>query len=337
MKGERKLDIFRFNRRVRRFRGGGEWGRAEEPSSLEGELLGMLAAGGPALPAAVRTDELKQAFMERAAVLRGSVTGAERKKATTVAIPRARAGLSFARVAVVTAVVMALLLGTGVASAFAMPGNPLYTVKRAAEAAYLSIVPGNQNKADAYASWTDRRLDDLAYVEDRQMSDWYYGLVKDVEGGIEKAGRRAESLQAESGERVRARGRAATLRLEALLGKAMGGMTQNEKANVEDGLDRVRRQLRMRQGTPSDSQQPGQTQPGTQQKGQTQQGTQQQAPQQGQTQQGQTQEGTQQAPQQGQTQQGTQQQAPQQGQTQQGQMSQPGGPGQAPADQGMKP
>jgi hypothetical protein len=361
MRGERKLDIIRFDRRVRRFQNDGEdQGRPETRAGLEVELLGMLAAGGPILPAAVREDGLKQAFMERAAVLRQAGTGAQREKTTTVVIPRARARLSFARVAVVTAVVMALLLGTGAASSFAMPGNPLYTLKRVAEAAYLSIVPGDQSKAEAYASWTDRRLNDLEYVEDRDMSKWYYGLVRDVEGGIEKADRRAERLQTNAAEKVRARGRRATLRLEALFQKALGGMTPNEKANVEDGLNRVRRQLRMRQGSPSDSQQPGQygapsgqssgpgytkpTEPNGSIGTQTQQGTQQQGPVDQGTQQGPVDQGTQQGPvdqgtQQGQsTDQGTQQQGPaDQGTQQQVQTSQPGGPGQAPGNQVQQP
>ena len=337
MRDERKLDILRFSRRVRRFQDGvGEslLGGQEGP---EAEMLKMLAGGGPALPVAGRADELRAAFMERAAVLRQSGTGVERKKTATAKLPRMRVRPAFARVAVVTAVVMALLLGTGVGSAFAMPGNPLYTVKRVAEAASLSIVPGDQNKADAYAKWTDRRLDELEYVEDREMSKWYYGLVQDAEGGIESANRRAQRLQAKAAERVRARGRAAALRLESLLQKTMGGMTPSQKAEVKDGLDRVRRQLRMRQGSSSDSQQPGQYGgPGGQSSGtyytepggsETQQGTQQQGP---------ADQGTQQ---QGQTQQGTQQQgqSANQGMQQQGQTSQPGGPGQTSGNQGQQP
>jgi hypothetical protein len=262
-KNAHRKDIRSLEKRVKdRAEGVPIVARGAQPG-LEDHLLDMLMSGGPELAATRRMDSLKTAYMERGTVLRQQTLAKEATAARSARHRRVRTHPALARIAAVATVVVALLVSLGLGSAYAMPGNPLYSVKHAAESAYLSLVPGDQNKADAYASYTNRRLNDLKYVEERGMSNWYYSLARDSEGGIGKAYDHGKRLRAGAAQKMTEKAQALTLRLEGLLGEAFGKMTSAEKANAERGLEQLRLRLRMRRGTPSGpSQQNGQ--PGNQ-------------------------------------------------------------------------
>jgi len=262
-KNASRRDIRSFERRLRDLpRGESHTDRDAQPE-LESSLLGMLVSGGPELPAARRMDSLKATYVEHGTSLREQAIGSDAAVARPASVPRVRTRHVLARVAAVATVIVALLVGLGFGSAYAMPGNPLYSVKLAAESAYLSLVPGDQNKADAYASYTSRRLNELKYVEERGMSKWYYSLANDAQGGIEDTYGHGKRLRAGAAQKVTEKAQALTLRMEELLGGALGEMTPAQKASVESGLQRIRLQLRMRKGNPSGpSQQNGQ--PGNQ-------------------------------------------------------------------------
>ena len=294
---------------------------------LETSLLSMLVGGGPQLPAAGRRDALRAAYVARGTSLREQAIGTDVATVRLKRAPRVRTSHALARVAAVAAVVTALLVGLGFGTAYAMPGNPLYSVKRAAESAYLSLLSGDQNKADAHVSYTGRRLNELKYVEERGMSKWYYSLANDAEGGIADTYGHGKRLRADAAQKVTAKAQALTLRLEELLGRILYKMTPAEKTSLERGLERIRVQLHMQKGAPSGpSQQNGQ--PGNQ-NGQPN-GSQNTTP-----------NGTQTQPEQQQQNQQPQPEQQQQNQQQQpgspGQTGQPGGPSQVPNDQGQQP
>jgi len=322
-----RRDIRSFERHLRNLTEGESRMDRDAQPGLENSLLEMLVSGGLELPTARRMESLKAAYVERGTSLREQAIGADVATARTARTRRVRTLPALARVAAVATVIVALLVGLGFGSAYAMPGNPLYSVKRAAESAYLSLVPGDQNKADAYASYTSRRLNELKHVEERDVSKWYYSLANDAEGGIENTYGYGKRLRAEAAQKVTAKAQALTLRLEELLGRTLGKMTPAQKAGLERGLERIRAQLRMRKGAPSGpSQQYGQ--PGNQ-NGQPN-GTQNTTPNGTQTQ-----PGSQQQQQQDQQQQDQQQDQP----TQPGSPGQPGqqeGPSQGPDDQGQQ-
>ena len=317
-KSEKRRDIRSFERRLRDLTSGGSRFDADKRPGLEDHLLEMLVSGGPELPAASRTDALKTGYTERGTQLRESAIRPGAAVARPSRATPVRTHHVLARVAAVATVIVALLVGLGFGSAYAMPGNPLYSVKRAAESAYLSLVPGDQNKADAYASYTSRRLNELKYVEERGMSKWYYSLANDAEGGITDTYGHGKRLRVVAAQKVTAKAQALTLRLEELLGRTIDKMTPAEKARLELGLERIRLQLRMRKGNPSGPSQQNE-QPGNQ-NGQ-QNGQQNTAPSGTQTQPG------------SQQQQQQQQQSPQTQPGSPGQPEQPGGPSQAPVDQ----
>lgn len=246
-----RRDIRSFERLLKELTEGESRIDLDTQPGLENSLLGMLMGGGPELPAAHRVDSLKAAYVERGTSLREQAIRAHVATVRPASAPRVRTHHALARVAAVATVIMALLVGLGFGSAYAMPGNPLYSVKRAAESTYLSLVPGDQNKADAYASYANRRLNELKDVEERGMSKWYYSLASDAEGGIGNAYGHGKRLRAEAAQKVTTKAQELTLRLEGLLGKALGKMTPAQKASMERGLERIRVQLRMRKGAPS--------------------------------------------------------------------------------------
>lgn len=293
IKSGSRRDIRSFERRLRDLTEGESRIDRHAQPGLESGLLEMLVSGGPGLPAAHRVDSLKAAYVERGTSLREQANVSDVAVARPASVRRVRTHHVLARVAAVATVIMALLVGLGFGTAYAMPSNPLYSVKRVAESAYLSLVSGDQNKADAYASYTNRRLNELKYVEERGMSKWYYSLANDAEGGIGNAYGHGKRLRAEAAQKVTVRAQALTLRLEELLRVALSKMTPAQKASMERGLERIRVQLRMRQGAPSGpSEQNGQpgnqngqqntspggpdTQPGSQQQQQQQEKMQQQ-------------------------------------------------------------
>jgi Domain of unknown function (DUF5667) len=286
---ESRRDISRLERRISRSLGGSA--ARDKQSDLEQELINMMVSGGPELPVATGVDDLKTAYMERGASLRERVVGEGPESVGQAATRRVLNRHAFARIAVAMTVVLGLMLGISLGTAFAMPGNPLYSVKRAAEDAYVSLVPGDENKADTYASYANRRIDELKYAEDRGLSKWYYSLARDTERSIEEADGRANRLGSAAANGVKVRVRGSVLRLEGLLSGAFNGMTQAERGNIERGLVRARERLRMGKRAPGGSSQqpvqpgglqntaPGgqQSQPGTQQQVQPgQPGTQQQ-------------------------------------------------------------
>jgi hypothetical protein len=250
--------IRRFDRWLSDLAEGGSPGSLEVRPGPERALVDMLVSGGPELPAANRLDALKATYLGRGTSLREKAIDA-RVVPMKASRTRIKAHHALARVAAVATIIMALMVGLGLGSAYAMPGNPLYSVKLAAESAYVNLVPGDQNKADAYASYTSRRLNDLRYVEERGMSEWYYPLANDAEGGIGNAYGHGKRLRSQAAQQVTQIAQALTLRLEGLLYKAVGKMTPLQRAAVESGLERVRLQLRMRKGSsPGPSQQNGQ-------------------------------------------------------------------------------
>lgn len=219
--------------------------------SVEDDILQMLVSGGPRLAAAGRSQELKVAYLARGAALGDAVHVAAPAAARHPRAARMRSIPAFARVAVVVCMLAVLLVGLGLGSAYAQPGNPLYSVKRAVEAANLALVTGDQGKAEAYAAFADRRLEELAQVEKQGMTDWYYPLARDAETGIENTYRYGKRLRGKAAEQQESSAREGATRLGEILPEAVGSMTQAQKASVEGSLERIRTRLRLRKGAPS--------------------------------------------------------------------------------------
>lgn len=246
-----RRDIRRFEKSLLNSAEGGAGAGSGTKVDIEKNLLALLSDGGPELPAARRAKTLKTTYMERGAALRKPAVAASTAAVGPVNIRRFRVYPAFARATAVAAVVILLLAGLSFGSAYAMPGNPLYSVKRAAESVYLSLVPGDRNKADAYAACAARRLDELEYVGERDMSDWYYSLALDAQGAIDNGHEYGRKLKGAAAEEVADRVQALALRLESLFSDALSDFKPDEKANLERALERLRIELQLQNGAPS--------------------------------------------------------------------------------------
>jgi hypothetical protein len=79
-----------------------------------------------------------------------------------------------ARWMVPVAIVLVLVLGGGgtvMASAGALPDSPLYPVKLATEAVQLAFTFSDLDKAELYARFTDRRVDEIVRIAEKGKSD----------------------------------------------------------------------------------------------------------------------------------------------------------------------
>lgn len=211
--------------------------------SLEGNIVNLLKSGGPSLPRAHRVEALKSDYMARAMELRNTVAKEAGRQAKRLSPLRAHPAVARALVAGAAAVILLTALGFG--SAYAMPGNPLYSVKRAGESIYLSLLRGNQRRAFAFAAFSQRRIRELEYVLTRDMRGWCYPLIEDCEGGLGRSYEHGKKLTADIFRAVTARLKVIAERLELLIKEALGNMTAEERAKTVKVMERLRIRLRI--------------------------------------------------------------------------------------------
>jgi hypothetical protein len=145
-------------------------------------------------------------------------------------------------------VVLALLFSAGFASTYAMPGNPLYSVKRLVERARISFAVGGDSKTSALLSSTEERLDELEFVCSGKKKQWYYSIARDAAGDIERAYIEAGHASADARGRFRERARSASRRLESLLPSTLPALSQPEQESLDGCLNRMRRRLGSQSG-----------------------------------------------------------------------------------------
>ncbi|GEM_PF-2423009 len=240
-------DIRRVEKKINAIQKGEKLGKGSEIEA-DDYLVSFLISGGPTLPPTSRADSLKASLLARGMELEKGVMN-------ECVLTSGRAGrvkplsrLSILKIATALTLIALMLAAIGLGSAYAMPSNPLYSVKRAVESIYLWVIPGDRNKANAYASWTDRRLGELEYVSKREIVSWYYPLMKDIQAGIENVYRKAKSLGGEEEKEFTRKAKALTFRFEKLLGKVKMQMKRAQKVEAERAIERLRLQLREREG-----------------------------------------------------------------------------------------
>ena len=141
-------------------------GEELEPSAWKGELGPLLKIAGrvkeaAAAPPPTFVEGLEERLLEKAKILRPRSEEAgfgARWKRGLLAFTSGRVR----RVAVILAVVLALS-GTGavVAAQDSLPGDILYSVKRATEQLGLLVAPGSVRKADLHLEFTRRRTEEI--------------------------------------------------------------------------------------------------------------------------------------------------------------------------------
>ncbi|MBU1672680.1 MAG: hypothetical protein KKF41_09645 [Actinobacteria bacterium] len=234
---EKRSDPLVFAWKARRTMGGGPISRGSS-SDPDSRVLGILAAGGPALPPAAGLEDRRRLLAERAAAMRREAEIAPARSRTA-----SRSRRVYARAGLVAAFAAVLLLALGTASVFAMPGNPLYSVKRWMESAWTAVQPGPGARATTYLAGANRRASELGYAEDRQLAEWYGPLAGDAARDLERAYGESERQEGAAGDTTRRRIRALADRLATLVSDALDEMSQAQQQAVLQSVNRMRRRL----------------------------------------------------------------------------------------------
>lgn len=156
---------------------------------------------------------------------------------------RRRRVLTLPRVAAACLVILALLVGMGFASTYAMPGNPLYSVKRAMERARFIVTPGGESHADLLLASAERRLDELEYAGEREMAAWYASLAMDAGGDILEALEESESLTDDKAAEIRSRASGLLGQLESLLLATLDGIPPEASEELQQETEEIREEL----------------------------------------------------------------------------------------------
>lgn len=163
--------------------------------------------------------------------------------AEKTAAPRRRV-FTLPRVAAACLVILALLVGMGFASTYAMPGNPLYSVKRTMERARLLLTQGGEGEANLLIDSACRRLDELEYAGEREMTFWYASLAMDAVRDILKAlGEGRDLPEEEAAASVRSRALEALKRLESLLLATLADIPRQESEELQHEFEDIREEL----------------------------------------------------------------------------------------------
>lgn len=204
------------------------------------QLKRYLGDGGPSLPPSRGRPDLERGYMERVQAL----TGPERARKPADRPAERRPGIrrlpALARIAVVAAALLAVLAGTGFGSAYAMPGNPLYSVKRMLEGARLSLAGQGEAKAEAYLAFANRRIGELEYANDRGMKEWYLALASGADDRIAASRGEAGRLEGSDRDRHLEAAMNAEARLYGLMGRLRGQVPSEDRGRLE----RLRRKAR---------------------------------------------------------------------------------------------
>jgi len=209
--------------------------------SPESRLIAFLAAGGPALPEAKHYEEKRAGYIRLAR--KTATTSEVRHESVRSQLIRPRSRVLITRAAIAVAVVLAILVLSGVTSTYAMPGNPLYPVKRFTENVYAGVISGGESKANVCLSQAGERIEELEYVLERDMSEWYFDLSRDAAERIAEADREAASLDEESAGKVRARARAQAERLVPVIEEAYPDIDSAGRKVLEQEIEQLRRRL----------------------------------------------------------------------------------------------
>jgi hypothetical protein len=239
-------------------------GEAKSTETVARSLLSIRELGQE-LPPSTSSPEKKRALVEQVATarMRASVTGDTSIKParhTRTASHPALAKVALALVVLLAA--LAVLVGFGAGAVEAMPGNPLYSVKRLVEKAGMAFTPGKKAKANAYLDRADERMKELKYAETHKMTGWYYGLSRDALASLASANRQISSLGTAQQASVAARARSIIGQSQSPIQTALPDMRSIQKKYVVDRAARIQQEYNRypvppsQQGLPPTNQQP---------------------------------------------------------------------------------
>lgn len=213
-------------------------------TKLDAQILNAISEKGLSLPPSKRAAQLRQSLVSQAAAIQGKNHVAEdRSQAIYRLAPLRKRIPAIAKVAIAAMVILALLFTVGLSSSYAMPGNPLYSVKRLVEKAHLFFSPSGESKAGTYLSHAARRLDELEYVNERHMRDWYFPLARDAENCIIASQKEASSLGEEAAGKILTQTATLLASLESMVREIRPELPLDQQEILERGRKEAREAL----------------------------------------------------------------------------------------------
>ncbi|MBN2169324.1 MAG: hypothetical protein JW738_08775 [Actinobacteria bacterium] len=253
-----KRDIWKFAVLVRRAISGKGHGPGEvagERSNNKEQMIGRLSESLSTLPGPRRTGQLKTAALERAPLPVQETIGVAKsgRSAGRLFPVLAKAGMA-------VVLVLVLFIGMGFASVSAMPGNPLYSVKRVIESAKVSLASGGESTAEHLLDNAEERLDEIEYVKKREMKGWYYSLAEDAEADMERAYREAEHACGRSADKICSRAGKCHKRLKGLIDDSSEELSPSQEQQLDHRMQQFRNELdespETAPGSPSQTEEP---------------------------------------------------------------------------------
>jgi Domain of unknown function (DUF5667) len=206
-------------------------------SPEESPLAAAIQRAGLSLPASERTGEMRGALMEQATAARDTGrSGAVRAGGPAGARTRLRPLPTFAMTAAAMALVIMIVLSVGLASLNAMPGNPLYSVKRTVEGVGLAVSSGH-SKVNRRLSQAEKRMRELEYAQAHGMKSWLLPLLHDAENEIDEVRKEASELGSRFELDADKRAGDLVIEHEDSVREALPSIPVQERESVEKWLD----------------------------------------------------------------------------------------------------
>ena len=144
---------------------------------------------------------------------------------------------AFYGVAIALAAIAVITMSLSFASVRAMPGSPLYSVKRTVERVQLSFL-GGTDRVDTLLKQANKRMGELGYATSRGMDSWLYSLASDAEEDIAEAKHEASSLSKTEAGRAVIEAGDIVIEHEKAVRQSVQSLPVRERESVQRWLDR---------------------------------------------------------------------------------------------------
>lgn len=218
---------------------GSTGGPGKEDRAEDEELLDSLSESFSGIPGPKREEELKSAVLERAPRPMQETFGIETARKGS----GRRAATVLAKAGIALALILAMFIGMGFASVSAMPGNPLYSVKRVMEDARVSLASSGEGTAEQLLNNAEKRLDEIEYVRKKGMKGWDYALAGDAEADMERAYKEVGHMCTESSEKVCSRAGKCHRRLKSLIEDSSQELTPEQEQQLHHRMRQFENEL----------------------------------------------------------------------------------------------
>ncbi|MHB8895347.1 MAG: hypothetical protein ACYC99_09260 [Candidatus Geothermincolia bacterium] len=206
-----------------------------EECGADAHLVDSIKRAGESLPPSSQAEETRSTFLASVEVARSRNRA---RAGLRPAAPPARARLipALGAIAIAALVAVALVMSLGFASVRAMPGNPLYSLKRTIERTRVAV-EGPDARVRSLLNQADERFVEMEYARSHGMKSWLFSLASDAAEEIGEAKaessrlgrRRAGDTEREAGEIV--------INHEGSLRESVQEMPEEERGEVERWVD----------------------------------------------------------------------------------------------------